>query len=430
MSGIYASTDGIAPAISFHRSVVVDGGVVARSASLGNSQCKLVVNDDGVYIVLPTNFDSEGNVSDTEYRTYNLGAMVEAIQELNRRTAWMDPDITFGESLNGTDIPENTAINPGARYHTTTDRLPGLKRTVEDGNRFILVNTSGDAIRFYKIPYKDDYTSLLAPEASDLLNPDDTDDKRLALMSVLMNGDTEYTDRYISPRILNKTDGSFNILVLDTVDAGDGTTPPTLSDAYYLYTPIDGKNKYKASLKPGVTFIDICTDDAEGSIKIVTPPVPYICTFSDATKRVDVTSIAELFKDRTIPAGKITLADGKEAVILNDFSDWDFSRITDMSNIFEGCNRDFRVRWTRTEPMRPAFIHGPGLEAYHIEVDDNDNIRMVGDINEEVIVTTGINLTNYIWKDNEGVWWRFSYTQAREDLSFGKADDLLPFTTA
>lgn len=429
MSNIYTPTDGITPMVSFHKSVTIDGGIIAKTASLGNSQYKLTVKEDGIYITVPCNFGDEGKLSATHYKAYNLGAMIEAIQELNRRTAWMEPEMTFGESLIGTDIPDNTAINPGAIHSATGDYLPGLKRTVPDGNNFKLVDTNGNAIRFYQIT-DEILTAILSPTDQsvnpELIDPLNTADTRLDTIRTIMTNDIDYANTYISPRILNDTNDSFELLVLDTVE--DSSTYPTLSDAYYLYTPIDGKNEYKASLKPGVTFNDICTDDAEGSIKIVTPPVPYICTFSDATKRVDVTSIAELFKDRTIPAGKITLTNGKKVDILNDFSDWDFSEITDMSNIFEGCNRDFRVRWTHTEPMLPAFIYDQEPVPYYIEVDDNDNILMVGDIDMTPINTTGINLTNYIWKDNEGVWWRFSYTQNGNDKSFGKADDLLSFT--
>ena len=131
----YATVDTITPKISLHKPVIVNGGIVAKSASLGNESCKFVVNDDGIYIVIPSNFDNTGDhLSEINHRTYNLGAMIEAIQELNRRTAWMETDMSLAESLKSIDNIEDNTTNTGAFYNNTIDLLPGLKQTISHGN--------------------------------------------------------------------------------------------------------------------------------------------------------------------------------------------------------------------------------------------------------------------------------------------------------
>ena len=210
---IYNTTDTITPMISFHKSVVVDGGIVAKSASLGNEKCKFVVNDDGIYVIVPSRFDDTGNLSTINYRRYNLGAMIEAIQELNRRTAWMETDMSFNESLKAIDNIKDTTTNIGAFYNNTTDLLPGLKQTISHGSHFMLINANNDAMRFYEIT--DAYKGIL--NIDPLLVPGSEYCRNI---SIIMDGDEGYADSYISPQILNKTDNSFNILVLDIVKNG------------------------------------------------------------------------------------------------------------------------------------------------------------------------------------------------------------------
>lgn len=402
MSNIYETTDNITPMVSFHKSVTVNGGIIANSASLGNSQCKLVVNNDGIYIVVPSKFDNNGSVSETNYRQYNLGAMVEAIQELNRRTAWMETDMTFSESLNGTDVIKDTTMNSGAMYNDRTDLLPGLKLTVPDGNHFALINTNGEAIRFYQTTNAD--TAAITSEP--LLTT--SNNGSLSKLNTIMENDKEYTSKYISPRILNKTDNSFELLVLDIVFY-DSVQPPTLSDGYYIYTPIGG-NEYKASLKDGITINAIITNDDK-----IIPPVPYICTFSEPTTQSNVTSIAELFKERTLPTDRSI-----------NFSDWDFSRITNMSNIFEGCNSNFTVKWTNEG--YPGFIRYWKQSPAQVVLDKNGKLIGVrdNDNNDIDLIQEGLSvsdLTNFIWKDKDGNWFRFSHTKGDGSI-FGMVNSL------
>ena len=57
-----------------------------------------------------------------ETTTYNLGAIIEAIQELNRRTMFMDTDMSFNSAMSYNDYSaENT---PGSAYGTVIDGLP------------------------------------------------------------------------------------------------------------------------------------------------------------------------------------------------------------------------------------------------------------------------------------------------------------------
>lgn len=424
MSNIYTPTDGITPMVSFHKSVTIDGGIVAKTASLGNSQYKLTVKEDGIYITVPCNFGDEGKLSATHYKAYNLGAMIEAIQELNRRTAWMEPEMTFGESLIGTDIPDNTAINPGAIHSATGDYLPGLKRTVPDGNNFKLVDTNGNAIRFYQLT-DENLNAILSPADQlvnpELIDPSNTNDTRPNTIRTIMADDEDYANIYISPRILNDTSDSFELLVLDTVE--DGDTYPTLSDAYYKYTPIfDSETNnyvgYRASLKGGININDICTDDDnDANIKIITPPLPYICTIGNTVKRFNITSIAELFKDRTIPAGEIDLSNGTKANIFVNFAAWDFTDITDTSNIFEGCNTDFIVKWNNSNDP-PGFINSWGASPTYILLDDQGNPTSFLDNYHNAIDMTDINIANYIWKGKDNQWFRFNSTKAGDTNTY------------
>lgn len=55
-------------------------------------------------------------------KRYKLGAIIEAIQELNRRTMFMDTDMSFANGISYGDV-NNTNI-PGANYEDLADGLP------------------------------------------------------------------------------------------------------------------------------------------------------------------------------------------------------------------------------------------------------------------------------------------------------------------
>ena len=409
---MYSTTDTITPMISFHKSVVVNGGIVAKSASLGNERCKFVVNENGIYIVVPSKFDDTGNLSEINYRRYDLGAMIEAIQELNRRTAWMETDMSLNESLKAIDNIEDTTTNTGAFYNDTTDLLPGLKQTISRGSHFMLINANNEAIRFYEIT--DTYKGIL--NVDPLLV---SGSEYCRNISIIMDGNGDYSDKYISPQILNKTDNSFNILALDIVKDGEY---PTLSDKYYTYTPIFDVNNehkgYNVSLKEGVTINDIYMDGSK-----IIPPIPYFGTINDIAK-LTITSFAGLFKDCTELNGTI------------DLSDWDFSRITDMSHMFEDCSKINAINFgnnsldntaARTintdyifegasklntvmvykDAPRPAFIGSDIPDT--LNIDNDETITDIPEGDKEPVNYNGL-VWNISDNPNEPDYKRFSYT--------------------
>ena len=127
---------GITPEIALHKSVTVNGGLIAKKMAIGEGNNRLVVKEDGVYIGCPCKFNDEGAPVKEEIRYYSLHAVIEAIQELNRRTAWMDNDMGISESIALTDQLGDNNVDT---YHSTTkDLLPGLRNlnkpeTLRDG---------------------------------------------------------------------------------------------------------------------------------------------------------------------------------------------------------------------------------------------------------------------------------------------------------
>ncbi len=394
----YVTVDMITPKISLHKPVIVNGGIVAKSASLGNESCKFVVNNNGIYIVIPSKFDDTGNLSVINHRTYNLGAMIEAVQELNRRTAWMETDMSLADSLKYIDNIGDNTTNTGAFYNNTTDLLPGLKQTISHGNHFMLINTNDEAIRFYEIT--DRYKDILNCGPLLASGPD----HYRHINEIIKNDNHPYTGKYISPQILNKTDNSFNILVLDIINDGNY---PTLSDKYYTYTPIfDEQQEYKGynvTLKDGVTINNICMDGGK-----IIPPIPYFCTIGNM-EQLTVISFAGLFKERIEFGSTI------------DFSDWDFSGITDMSHMFDDCGSNITVKWSN-EGM-PPFIKTWTKSPIYVVLDEDNKLIGVKDEYKNDIDTTDINLANFIWKgkDESGneQWFRFNPTKSVPNNTLG-----------
>ncbi len=134
MSDIYGSVENdlVKPAIAFADSINVDGGVVSNIAVLGNERYRLIVRPEGIFARMPCRYDKDGFLLDEPViREYNLAAIVEAIQEINRRTAWMETDMSLFDSLEYTDVlrdNDGEIIDQfGPLYDTLTDLLPALK---------------------------------------------------------------------------------------------------------------------------------------------------------------------------------------------------------------------------------------------------------------------------------------------------------------
>ena len=81
----------------------------------GNSETSIAItNNDIQFTIKPNN--------DTDSRTYNLGAIIEAIQELNRRTAFIDSTMTFSDAKTHFDV--NGDAVDGAFHQGIADSLP------------------------------------------------------------------------------------------------------------------------------------------------------------------------------------------------------------------------------------------------------------------------------------------------------------------
>ena len=132
---IYGSVENdlITPKIAFGKSIVIDGGIKSDIAVLGNDTYKLIVRTEGIFARMPCNYNDEGEfLEEPEIREYNLAAIIEAIQEINRRTAWMETDMSLFDSLEYTDVlydkdNNKTIDQDGPLYDTLPDLLPALK---------------------------------------------------------------------------------------------------------------------------------------------------------------------------------------------------------------------------------------------------------------------------------------------------------------
>ena len=67
-------------------------------------------------------FTPDGKSGENATIVYNLGAIIEAIQELNRRTMFMDTNMSFSGAIHYSDV---TADVNGAEHETIPDGLPG-----------------------------------------------------------------------------------------------------------------------------------------------------------------------------------------------------------------------------------------------------------------------------------------------------------------
>lgn len=84
---------------------------------------------------------------DSNSHTYTLGAIIEAIQELNRRTAFIDSTMTFSEAKLHFDV--NSGNVPGASYQGLKDGLPAAADSHYSGT---FENSNARAISDIKLP--------------------------------------------------------------------------------------------------------------------------------------------------------------------------------------------------------------------------------------------------------------------------------------
>ena len=71
-------------------------------------------------------FTPDGKEAANATIVYNLGAIIEAIQELNRRTMFMDTNMSFAGAIHYGDVTTDVI---GAEHETAADGLPGASNT-------------------------------------------------------------------------------------------------------------------------------------------------------------------------------------------------------------------------------------------------------------------------------------------------------------
>lgn len=93
----------------------VDGNINSIHITSGNKSTSIAISNNDILFTIKPDDNSDS-------RTYNLGAIIEAIQELNRRTAFIDSTMNFHEAK--TYLDTNDSIVEGAMYQGLDDELP------------------------------------------------------------------------------------------------------------------------------------------------------------------------------------------------------------------------------------------------------------------------------------------------------------------
>lgn len=104
---------------------IPDTSINNMQITSGNSETSIVISNKDIQFTINPN-------SDTNSHTYTLGAIIEAIQELNRRTAFIDSTMTFADAKNHFDVNSDTV--DGAFYQGLDDELPAATDGHYSGN--------------------------------------------------------------------------------------------------------------------------------------------------------------------------------------------------------------------------------------------------------------------------------------------------------
>ena len=105
----------------------------------GNSETSVVISNKDIQFTIKPDGETAN--------TYTLGAIIEAIQELNRRTAFIDSTMTFNEAKLHFDV--NSGNVPGASYQGLKDGLPAAADSHYSGT---FENSNARAISDIKLP--------------------------------------------------------------------------------------------------------------------------------------------------------------------------------------------------------------------------------------------------------------------------------------
>ena len=106
---------------------VKDETVEKIQITSSNGPTSIVISNNDIQFTIKPN-------SDADSRTYNLGAIIEAIQELNRRTAYIDSTMKFTDAKDHFDVNEIESGVTGAEYETKDDGLPAATDGHYSGN--------------------------------------------------------------------------------------------------------------------------------------------------------------------------------------------------------------------------------------------------------------------------------------------------------
>lgn len=118
----------------------VTGTLKSKSIVFGDpNTCNITISDNGgeskMTIMLPENFgrkNSSGDIIKTQ--TYDMRSVIEAIMELNRRTAFIGSNCSFLMAMEKHQTTDEATKDPDDQFsaNTTADGLPAARNGIYD----------------------------------------------------------------------------------------------------------------------------------------------------------------------------------------------------------------------------------------------------------------------------------------------------------
>lgn len=102
----------------------VNSNVTSVQIKCGTGPAAIKITDSDIEFTIKPN-------SNTAEHTYNLGAIIEAIQEFNRRTGYIDSTMSFADAKNHFDVNKDSI--DGAYYGGEDDELPAATNDHQTG---------------------------------------------------------------------------------------------------------------------------------------------------------------------------------------------------------------------------------------------------------------------------------------------------------
>ena len=118
----------------------VDGTLKSRSIVFGDPDtCNITIRNSGggsqMTITLPENFGrKDASGAEITTQTYDMRSVIEAIMELNRRTAFMGSNCSFLKAIEKHQTTDETTDDPDSQFsaNTTADGLPAARNGTYD----------------------------------------------------------------------------------------------------------------------------------------------------------------------------------------------------------------------------------------------------------------------------------------------------------